>query len=95
MRTTDVTRRNPDRTRERLLEAGFVEIYSRGFQPAGLDAIVERAGVTKGALYHHFPGKHALGYAVLDEVIGRYTDCGGSTRFATPPTLWRDCRHHA
>jgi AcrR family transcriptional regulator len=74
MRTTDVTRRNPDRTRERLLEAGFVEIYTRGFQPAGLDAIVERAEVTKGALYHHFPSKHALGYAVLDEIVGRYTD---------------------
>ena len=74
MRTTDATRRNPDRTRERLLEAGFVEIYSRGFQPAGLDAIVERAEVTKGALYHHFSSKHALGYAVLDEVVGRYTD---------------------
>lgn len=74
MRTTDVTRRNPDRTRERLLEAGFLEIYSRGFQPASIDAIVERAEVTKGALYHHFPSKHALGYAVFDEVIARYTD---------------------
>src|SRR5690242_12722335 len=74
MPTTDVKRRNPDRTRERLLDAGFAEIYSRGFQAAGLDAIVERAAVTKGALYHHFPSKHALGYAVFDEVIGRYTE---------------------
>lgn len=74
MRTTDVPRRNPDRTRERLLDAGFLEIYSRGFQPASIDAIVERAEVTKGALYHHFPSKHALGYAVFDEVVARYTD---------------------
>ena len=66
--------REPDRTRERLLNAAFTEIYSRGFQAAGLDAIVERAEVTKGALYHHFPGKHALGYAVLEEVIGKFTD---------------------
>jgi TetR/AcrR family transcriptional repressor of nem operon len=69
-----VRRRDPDRTRERLLESGFAEIYSRGFQAASLDAIVERADVSKGALYHHFPGKHALGYAVLDEVIGGYTE---------------------
>jgi len=70
----ETKRRNPDRTRERLLNAGFAEIYSRGFQAAGLDAIAEAADVTKGALYHHFPSKHALGYAVFDEVIARYTD---------------------
>lgn len=63
-------RRNPDRTRERLLQAGFREIYRQGFTPASLDAIVERAGVTKGALYHHFPNKQELGYAVVEEVIG-------------------------
>ena len=67
-------RRQPDRTRARLVEVGFEEIYRHGFQSAGLDTIVERAGVTKGALYHHFPSKLELGYAVLDEVIGGFTD---------------------
>jgi TetR/AcrR family transcriptional regulator, transcriptional repressor for nem operon len=67
-------RRQPDRTRARLIEVGFKEIYRHGFQPAALDAIVERAGVTKGALYHHFASKLDLGYAVLDEVIGGFTD---------------------
>jgi AcrR family transcriptional regulator len=67
-------RRDPDRTRERLLGAGFDEIYRHGFQAAALDTIVERAQVTKGALYHHFPSKQALGYAVLDEVIGAFTN---------------------
>jgi len=62
-------RREPDRTRERLLDAGFHEIFRQGFQPASLDAIVREAGVTKGALYHHFEHKRALGYAVVDEVI--------------------------
>src|SRR4029079_17005243 len=32
-------RRQPDRTRARLVEVGFEEIYRRGFQPAGLDTI--------------------------------------------------------
>jgi TetR/AcrR family transcriptional regulator, transcriptional repressor for nem operon len=63
--------RDPDRTRERLLEAGFREIHRQGFRPASLEAIVDGAGVTKGALYHHFAGKQALGYAVVDEVLGR------------------------
>ena len=62
-------KRQPDVTRERLLHAAFEEIYRRGFQGASLDTILEHAGVTKGALYHHFPDKAALGYAVVDEVV--------------------------
>jgi AcrR family transcriptional regulator len=62
-------KRQPDVTRERLLQAAFEEIYRRGFQGASLDTILEQAGVTKGALYHHFPDKAALGYAVVDELV--------------------------
>ena len=61
--------RNPERTRERLLQAAFQEIYKSGFRGTDLDTILEAAGVTKGAMYHHFENKEALGYAVLDEVI--------------------------
>jgi AcrR family transcriptional regulator len=67
-RTTS-RRRQPDVTRERLLHAAFDEIYRRGFQGASLDTILEQAGVTKGALYHHFPDKAALGYAVVEDVV--------------------------
>ena len=62
-------RREPDVTRERLLNAAFEEIYQRGFQAASLDTILDQAGVTKGALYHHFPDKAALGHAVVDDVV--------------------------
>ncbi len=61
--------RDPERTRERLLQAAFREIYRSGFQSASLDAILASAGVTKGALYHYFKSKQALGYAVVEEVI--------------------------
>jgi TetR/AcrR family transcriptional repressor of nem operon len=61
--------RDSERTRERLLQAASREIYRSGFQSAGLDTILEVAGVTKGALYYHFESKEALGYAVVDEVI--------------------------
>ncbi len=61
--------RDPDATRDKLLSAAFEEIYRRGFQAASLDTILAKAGVTKGALYHHFPDKAALGYAVVDEVV--------------------------
>jgi TetR/AcrR family transcriptional repressor of nem operon len=61
--------REPDITRQKLLTAAFEEIYRCGFQAASLDTILARAGVTKGALYHHFPDKAALGRAVVDEVV--------------------------
>jgi TetR/AcrR family transcriptional repressor of nem operon len=65
-----VTRlRDPKRTRERLLQAAFHEVYKSGFQSAGLDAILAAAGVTNGALYYHFDSKEALGYAIVEEVI--------------------------
>jgi TetR/AcrR family transcriptional regulator, transcriptional repressor for nem operon len=61
--------RDPDATRDKLLRAAFEEIHRRGFQAASLDTILAKAGVTKGALYHHFPDKASLGYAVVDEVV--------------------------
>jgi TetR/AcrR family transcriptional repressor of nem operon len=61
--------RDPVRTRQRLLQAAFQEVYHSGFQGSDLETILDRAGVTKGALYHHFENKEALGYAVVDEVI--------------------------
>jgi TetR/AcrR family transcriptional repressor of nem operon len=71
MAKTTVKRRSrePDVTRDKLLKAAFEEIYRRGFQAASLDTILAKAGVTKGALYHHFPDKASLGYAVVDEVV--------------------------
>ncbi len=61
--------RNADATRTRILEAAFREIYRKGFQGMRLDEVLQTTGLTKGALYHHFPNKLALGYAVVDEVI--------------------------
>jgi AcrR family transcriptional regulator len=59
-----------DATRRKILLAAFTEFYRNGFQGGSLNNIVEAAGTTKGALFHHFAGKQELGYAVLDEVIG-------------------------
>ena len=61
--------RDPERTRERLLQAAFREVYRYGFQSAGIDAILAATNVTKGALYYHFDSKDALGYAIVEEVV--------------------------
>ena len=65
--------RDPERTRERLLQAAFREIHKSGFQSAGIDTILAGANVTKGALYYHFDNKEALGYAVIEEKIAKLT----------------------
>jgi AcrR family transcriptional regulator len=61
--------KTPDLTRQTLLEAAFAEIHRNGFQAASLTQILADTGLTKGALYHHFPDKKALGLAVVEEVI--------------------------
>lgn len=55
--------------RSKILFAAYQEIHLNGFQAASLSHILARTGLTKGALYHHFPNKTELGYAVVDEVI--------------------------
>lgn len=62
-------KRVPERTRKMLLETAFGEMYRRGFHGTGLDRILSKARVTKGALYHYFESKEKLGYAIVDELI--------------------------
>jgi len=59
----------PENTRRRILQAAFEEFYRNGFQGGSINHIVDQAGTTKGALFHHFDGKNDLGCAVVEEVI--------------------------
>ena len=61
----------PD-TREDLLQAALTEIHRHGFQSASLNSILANTALTKGALYHYFPNKTALGYAVVEEIIQKH-----------------------
>lgn len=61
--------RDPEATRQRLLQAGFREFHRSGFGTGDLNRILDDAGVTKGALYYHFHSKKGLGYAVVTEVL--------------------------
>lgn len=61
--------KQPDLTRDKLLQSAFCEIHRQGFQAASIANILQDTGLTKGALYHHFPTKQALGLAVIEEVI--------------------------
>ncbi|KUL47386.1 KsbA [Streptomyces sp. NRRL F-4489] len=60
------------RTRRAVLEAAAHVIGARGYQAATMAEIVERAGVTKGAVYFHFRSKDALARAVIREQAGPF-----------------------
>jgi AcrR family transcriptional regulator len=64
-----MTAKQPDITRDTILDAAYQEIHKHGFQAASLSNILAKTGLTKGALYHHFPDKDHLGHAVIEEVI--------------------------
>lgn len=66
--------------REKILQAAFEEFYRNGFQRASLERIAQKAGATKGALFHYFKTKTDLGCAVVDEVIQPQ----GSARWIAP-----------
>lgn len=67
--------RQAEATKELLIEAARDLFTHQGYAATSIDDIIGQAGVARGALYHHFPGKEALFKAVYDaveaEVIAR------------------------
>ena len=61
--------RAPQSTRQRILQTAHREFYRHGFQGGSLNRIIDDAGVTKGALFHHYDGKQALGFAVVENIV--------------------------
>ena len=58
------------RTRRALLDAGRELFAEKGYHGAAAAEVVRRAGVTRGALYHHFEDKRDLFRAVVEEIEG-------------------------
>ncbi len=78
--------RRAEKTRERILHAAE-ECFARdGYDAAGVAVICERAGVTKGAFYHHFPSKQALFLATLQGWL-EGLDAGMEAMRAGAPTV--------
>ena len=80
-------------TRLRIVEAAYRVFSRRGYGQATVDEIGDEAGVSMGALYHHFSSKEELFRAILDqhmreeelEFVGLLP--GGSFHFPEIPGL--------
>jgi TetR/AcrR family transcriptional repressor of nem operon len=75
-----VTRVPRGEARARLIEAARSLVRHKGFAATSVDDLCAAAGVTKGAFFHHFPSKEALGVALVDD----WTQTTG-VLFATHP----------
>lgn len=69
-------------TRRKILDAA-IDVFSEvGYAAAGWGTIIERTGMTKGALYHHFDSKEALASDIIDEgtdvLVGAFRSVCGS-----------------
>jgi AcrR family transcriptional regulator len=63
-----------DATRTALVDAARQLFGEQGYVETSNDEIVALAGLTKGALYHHFKGKEDLFQAVFEQVQREVTD---------------------
>jgi AcrR family transcriptional regulator len=69
-------------TRDGLIAAARELFAERGYAAVGTEEIVRRAGVTRGALYHHFEGKRDLLRAVYEQIEA---ELAGRLGEAVPP----------
>ena len=63
-------------TRGQLLSIATRLFAERGYEDTSIEAVLREAGVSRGSLYHHFPGKEALFEAVAEDVetsVGQQT----------------------
>ncbi|MFW6115963.1 MAG: TetR family transcriptional regulator [Chloroflexota bacterium] len=64
------TQARGEETRSRILDAAAAGFAEQGYEGTSVAHICSRAGVSKGAFYHHFPGKQDLFLELLERWLG-------------------------
>ena len=73
-------------TRAHLIDVATRLFAARGYDGTTIEAVLADSGVSRGSLYHHFPGKDALFWAVLEGVGARVAQRGAeATQDAQDP----------
>jgi AcrR family transcriptional regulator len=69
--------------RSQLLGAAREVFVAQGYHAAAMDEIADRAGVSKPVLYQHFPSKHELYLALVDQHAAEMVDAVSTALAAT------------
>lgn len=75
--------RPPSDPRKRIVQAALELFAARGYHNAGIAEILQKSGVNRGTLYHYFPSKKELGFAVIDEQIRLMAERGAARHLGT------------
>jgi TetR/AcrR family transcriptional regulator, transcriptional repressor for nem operon len=86
MREKSHPKRPPPGAREKLLDASFVLIREKGYSATSVDELCAKAGVTKGAFFHHFESKAALAVAAAN----RWSEVSSAFFQTAPYHMHRD-----
>jgi AcrR family transcriptional regulator len=78
----NVKAQRAEATRGALVEAARTLFAERGYAGVGTEEIVKRAGVTRGALYHHFGDKKDLMRAVLHDLSRELAEASATAALA-------------
>jgi AcrR family transcriptional regulator len=83
-----------DEPRKRsILAAAAEEFGERGFESASYNRIIERAGISKGAMYYYFADKDDLYRTVLDEALSVWlAHVGFPFEADDAPSFWHACQ---
>jgi AcrR family transcriptional regulator len=80
-----------DQTTRKLLAIARAQFAARGYASTGTEHLVQAAGLTRGALYHHFGSKEGLFRAVVDDVqreVGERVEQAAARVAETHAGIW-------
>ena len=87
-------RGRPGYDRRGVLEIAVQAFNEYGYDATSLGTLASRLGLSKSAIYHHFPSKEQLLEAALDEALGELEavlDRARARRADAHPTAWSTC----
>ncbi len=74
-------------TRKKLIEVGRRAFAEYGYADTSMDKLMAEAGLTRGALYHHFGDKKSLFAAVVDQIDSEMA-VSAQQHLDQPDNLW-------
>ena len=74
-------------TRKKLIEVARRAFAEYGYADTSMDKLTAEAGLTRGALYHHFGDKRGLFAAVVDQIDSEMAEYAGQ-HLGQPEDLW-------